>query len=50
VYAKSNNGAGIEQQKASMIQNQKSAASGRNVIEGALKKASDIKDTRSKIF
>ncbi|MEO5591530.1 MAG: SurA N-terminal domain-containing protein [Chitinophagaceae bacterium] len=49
VYAKSNDGAGLDQQKASMIQNQKSA-SGRGVIEAALKKASDIKDTRSKIF
>jgi len=49
VYAKSNNDAGLDQQKASMIQNQK-AASGRGVIEAALKKAADIKDTRSRIF
>ncbi|HTE12297.1 MAG TPA: SurA N-terminal domain-containing protein [Chitinophagaceae bacterium] len=49
VYAKSNNDAGLDQQKTSMIQNQK-AASGRGVIEAALKKAADIKDTRSRIF
>ena len=49
VYAKPNTGASLDQQKASMIQNQK-AATGRGVIELALKKASDIKDTRSKIF
>jgi len=49
VYAKSNTGPGADQQKLSMIQNQKSAA-GRGVIEAALKKASTIKDTRSRIF
>ncbi|MEO5682739.1 MAG: SurA N-terminal domain-containing protein [Chitinophagaceae bacterium] len=49
IYAKSNEGASIDQQKASMIQNQK-AATGRGVIEAALKKASSIKDTRSKVF
>ena len=49
VYAKQNTGPGIDQQKLTMIQNQKSAAS-RGVIENALKKASDIKDNRSKIY
>ena len=49
IYALANLGAGLEQQRASMIQNQKSAA-GRGVIETALKKAADIKDNRSKIF
>jgi peptidyl-prolyl cis-trans isomerase D len=49
VYAQSNLGAGLEQQRAAMIQNQKAAA-GRGVIESALKKAATIKDTRSKIF
>ncbi|HTL06598.1 MAG TPA: SurA N-terminal domain-containing protein [Chitinophagaceae bacterium] len=49
VYAKQNTGPGIDQQKLTMVQNQKSAAS-RGVIENALKKASDIKDNRSKIY
>ena len=49
VYAKANTGTNTDQQKAGMLQNQKAAAS-RGVIEAALKKASDIKDTRSKIF
>jgi peptidyl-prolyl cis-trans isomerase D len=49
VYARSNTGAGIEQQRATLIQNQRAAA-GRGVIEAALKKAASIKDNRSKIF
>ncbi len=50
VYAKSNNGdAAIDQQRKTMIQNQKSAAS-QGVIEAALQKASVIKDNRSKIY
>ena len=49
VYAKSNNGDGADQQRKAMIQNQKSAAS-QGVIEAALRKASAIKDTRSKIY
>lgn len=49
VYAKPNVGPGIDQQKLSMLQNQKAAA-GRGVIEAALKKASTIKDTRSDLF
>lgn len=48
IYAKQSNG-GIEQQRAAMVQNARTASS-RGVIEAALKKASDIKDTRSKIF
>lgn len=49
IYAKANTGASIDQQKAAMLQNMKASA-GRGAIEAALKKASDIKDTRSKIF
>lgn len=49
VYAKSNTGAGIDQQRAMMLQTQR-AATGRGVIESALKNASSIKDSRSKIF
>ena len=49
IYAKANTGGGTEQQRAAMLQNMKASA-GRGVIEAALKKASDIKDTRSKIF
>ena len=49
VYAKANNGAGIDQQRATFIQNQKMAA-GRGAVETALKKASNIKDNRSKLF
>ncbi|MFT3932271.1 MAG: peptidylprolyl isomerase [Chitinophagaceae bacterium] len=49
VYAKANTGASTDQQKTSMIQNQKASAS-RGVIEAALKKASTIKDDRSKLF
>ena len=49
VYALANLGAGLEQQRAAMIQNQK-AATGRGVIETALKKAASVKDNRSKIF
>ncbi len=49
IYAKANNGASIDQQRTSMLQNMKASA-GRGAIEAALKKASDIKDTRSKIF
>jgi peptidyl-prolyl cis-trans isomerase D len=49
VYARANTGAGIEQQRATLIQNQRAAA-GRGVIEAALKKAATIKDNRSKIY
>ena len=49
VYARSNTGAGIEQQRTLFIQNQRQAAS-RGVLEAALKKASTIKDSRSKIY
>ena len=49
VYAKSNLGGGIQEQRAALVQGQKGAAS-RGIIEAALKKASSIKDTRSKIF
>lgn len=49
VYAKSNSGATIDQQRITYIQNQKMAAS-RGVLEAALKKGSKIKDTRSRIF
>jgi peptidyl-prolyl cis-trans isomerase D len=49
VYAKSNTGAGVEQQRMLFIQTQRQAA-GRGVLESALKKASTIKDTRSKIY
>jgi peptidyl-prolyl cis-trans isomerase D len=49
VYAKSNTGASLDQQRSTFIQNQKMAAS-RGVLEAALKKASKIKDTRSKIY
>ena len=49
VYAKSNNGSSIDQQRSTLIQNQRMAAS-RGVLEAALKKASKIKDTRSRIF
>jgi len=49
VYAKSNTGAGIEQQRNQFVQAQRQAA-GRGALESALKKASKIKDTRSKIY
>ncbi len=49
VFAKPNDAAGIEQQRLALIQSQK-AATGRGVIEAALKKAADIKDNRSRIF
>ncbi|MEP6746976.1 MAG: peptidylprolyl isomerase [Bacteroidota bacterium] len=49
VYAKSNTGGGLDQLRSTFIQNQKMAA-GRGILEAALKKASKIKDTRSKIF
>jgi peptidyl-prolyl cis-trans isomerase D len=49
VYAKSNTGAGVEQQRMLFTQTQRQAA-GRGVLESALKKASTIKDTRSKIY
>jgi peptidyl-prolyl cis-trans isomerase D len=50
VYAKSNNGANLDMQRIAYIQNQKSTATDRKVLETVLKKASKIKDTRSKIF
>jgi peptidyl-prolyl cis-trans isomerase D len=49
VYAISNNSMNLDQQRSTIIQNQRMAAS-RGAIEGALKKGSKIKDTRSKIF
>ncbi len=49
VYAKPNTGPDVEQQRLTMVQNQKAAA-GRGVIEAALKKNSKIKDTRSQIY
>ncbi|MEP7280082.1 MAG: peptidylprolyl isomerase [Bacteroidota bacterium] len=49
VYAKSNTSGSTDQQRNTLIQNQRMAAS-RGVIEAALKKASTIKDTRSNIF
>lgn len=49
VYARSNNGAGVDQQRTLYLQNQRQAAS-RGILEAALKKASTITDTRSKIY
>jgi peptidyl-prolyl cis-trans isomerase D len=49
IFAKPNDAANIEQQRTALIQNQKSAT-GRGVIEAALKKAASVKDNRSKIF
>ncbi len=49
VFAKPNDAANIEQQRMALTQNQKTAT-GRGVIELALKKAATIKDNRSKIF
>jgi peptidyl-prolyl cis-trans isomerase D len=49
VFAKPNDAVNIEQQRMALIQSQKTAT-GRGVIEAALKKAATIKDNRSKIF
>jgi peptidyl-prolyl cis-trans isomerase D len=48
VYARADN-AGIEQQRSTLIQNQRMATQ-RGVIDAALKKASTIKDSRSSIY
>jgi len=49
IYAKSNTGDGVEQLRAQFTQTQRQAA-GRGALEAALKKASSIKDNRSKIY
>jgi len=49
VYAKPNTGASLDQQRSTLLQNMKAAAA-RGTLEAALKKASDVKDNRSKIF
>jgi len=49
IYAKSNSAASIDQQRSTFIQNQRMAVN-RGVMEAALKKASKVKDSRSKIF
>ena len=48
VYARADN-AGIEQQRSTLIQNQRMATQ-RGVLDAALKKASTIKDSRSSIY
>ncbi len=50
VYAKPNIGAGADQQRSALIQAERQQASQRGVVEAALKKASTIKDGRSKIY